>query len=736
MKRRPPARFAPAPLSLLDLSSRQRWMSPQVAVCAALLAVAAAVLAPPNAALAAPSTLQFEGALRSVGGGPATDGPYDLTIAVYAEAQGGVALWSEKTKATVAGGTFAVALGATQALNVAALAKAPALFIGVSVASDPELPRLPIHASLFSLHAASADVAAGLQCTGCVSLSALQIDGDLDLKGNALKAGAIAATTISADKATAKELTAQSITAAQYLGDGSKLTGIALPSGNCPSGQVVVGVAADGKLSCASSAASLPTDGLDEISNNLLTTQFQETFLPPAKDIGVAIPDNTGAEAVSTITVGEVGTAEGGLEVTVEVANSDLSSVAITLLPPDDKKVGYTLCDPCGKSQEKSYKATFPKPTALQVGDLTKWTGKSPKGLWTLRVKDTGFCIPQLDKIHCNVANSTDGKLVTWSLGFAVQSTKLVGVQGTLSFGTGGSAHAAVAALGQALLGQAVLVKGIPGLWTLLAPDWTTQQSVETPGQIVYRTDVAKAYIRLGKEWRELQTTPMCGDSVRAGSEVCDLQDLAGKDCASAYGPGSNGVLACKTDCSGFDISKCSEPPTFAGTKILDAAGIAKVNGWYGDANAQWSLCYRRSEHGAQASTFHNLCNNKGPSISLIKTNTNQIFGGYNPLSWKSSGSYANTTQSFLFSVTNNAKFPYCNNAANSVYDAPNYGPTWGGNHDLYVEGNMTTGYANPGYSHCCPNPPGCNSCTACQNLMAGSYNSWQIVELEVWVKK
>ena len=736
MTRRPTLWLAPARHPSPGPLSRRRRTASQVAVFAALLALVGGLLATPPAAFAAPKTLQFEGALRSAGGGPAADGAYDLTIAVYAEAKDGVALWTEKSKATVVGGTFTIALGATQALNVVALAQAPALFLGVRVASDPELPRLPLHASLFSLHAASADVAAGLQCTGCVSLSALQIDGDLDLKGNALKAGAISTTTLAADKATAKELTAQTITAAQFLGDGSKLSGIALPSGTCPNGQVVVGVAADGKLTCASTAASLPKDGLDEISNQMLTTQFQETFLPPAKDVGVAIPDNTGAEAVSTITVGDVGTAEGGIEVTVEVANSDLSAVGITLLPPDDKKVGYTLCDPCGKSQEKSYKATFPKPNSLKVGDLAQWTGKNPKGLWTLRVKDTGFCIPQLDKVHCNVADSTDGKLVTWSLRFSVQSNKLVGVQGTLSLGAGGSAHAAAAAMGQALLGQAALIKGIPGLWTLLVPDWTTQQGVETPGQIVYRTDLAKAYIRLGKEWRELQTAPMCGDGVRSGIEACDLKDLADKDCASAYSPGSTGVLSCKPDCSGFVVSQCSEPPSFAGTKTLDAAGIAKINGWYGDANAQWTLCYRRSDHGAQGTAFHNLCNGKGPSISVIKTNTNQVFGGYNPLSWNSNNGYASATQSFLFSVTNNAKFPFCQNAGNSIYNGASYGPTWGGNHDLYVDPNMTAGYVNPGYSHCCPNPPGCNSCTACQNLMAGSYSSWQIVELEVWVKK
>ena len=68
-----------------------------------------------------------------------------------------------------------------------------------------------------------ATVALDLQCTGCVSLAELTIDGDLDLGGNALKAKSVAASTVQAT----------TVTAGGIIGDGSKLTGIVVPAGSC-----------------------------------------------------------------------------------------------------------------------------------------------------------------------------------------------------------------------------------------------------------------------------------------------------------------------------------------------------------------------------------------------------------------------------------------------------------------------------------------------------------------------
>ena len=207
-----------------------------------------------------------------------------------------------------------------------------------------------------------------------------------------------------------------------------------LPDGSCScaAGKVVVGINADGTLKCATTAASLPKDGLDEISNGVLKNQFVETFDMPSADKGKAIPDATGVDLVSTIKVPNIGTTENFFKVTVDLRNSDLSTLSIVLLPPNDKKTGITLCDPCGKKNEKVLKTAFPSPQAVKTGDLKQWVGKNPAGTWNLKVTDSQFCVPQLDKINCDVTNVTDGVLNSWAISTQVLSNNKVQVTGDL----------------------------------------------------------------------------------------------------------------------------------------------------------------------------------------------------------------------------------------------------------------------------------------------------------------
>ncbi|PKY51635.1 hypothetical protein RhiirA4_468789 [Rhizophagus irregularis] len=47
-------------------------------------------------------------------------------------------------------------------------------------------------------------------------------------------------------------------------------------------------------------------------------------------------------------------------------------------------------------------------------------------------------------------------------------------------------------------------------------------------------------------------------------------------------------------------------------------------------------LLVRGSENGFDCRTFHKLCDNKGPTITIAKVkDTNEILGGYNPCDWK-----------------------------------------------------------------------------------------------------
>lgn len=51
-------------------------------------------------------------------------------------------------------------------------------------------------------------------------------------------------------------------------------------------------------------------------------------------------------------------------------------------------------------------------------------------------------------------------------------------------------------------------------------------------------------------------------------------------------------------------------------------------------ANSYWSLCYRASSHGWSGWTFHSYCDNRGPTVTIIRAHS-YIFGGYTDQSWR-----------------------------------------------------------------------------------------------------
>ena len=49
--------------------------------------------------------------------------------------------------------------------------------------------------------------------------------------------------------------------------------------------------------------------------------------------------------------------------------------------------------------------------------------------------------------------------------------------------------------------------------------------------------------------------------------------------------------------------------------------------------SSYWNRCWRASLDGWDGRTFHSLCDNKGPSVTIIRVGQ-YIFGGYSSASW------------------------------------------------------------------------------------------------------
>ena len=96
----------------------------------------------------------------------------------------------------------------------------------------------------------------------------------------------------------------------------------------------------------------------------------------------------------------------------------------------------------------------------------------------------------------------------------------------------------------------------------------------------------------------------------------------------------------------------------------------------------EMELLYRGSRDGMTANDFHKKCDNKGQTITLIKNEKGNIFGGYASIPWTNKDEYHRAPDSFLFTLKNihgtqPTKFP-SKNEQNEIYHNSKYGPIFG----------------------------------------------------------
>jgi len=193
------------------------------------------------------------------------------------------------------------------------------------------------------------------------------------------------------------------------------------------------------------------------------------------------------------------------------------------------------------------------------------------------------------------------------------------------------------------------------------------------------------------------------------------------------------------------------QPIEFDGSKILSEQNKRTLTQWceVGPNNKykkkkKWALAYSATRDGFSASTFHKLCDSRGPSVTVARTTDGFIFGGYNSSSWSSTTCWKAATDTFLFSLVN----PYndgprklkVKNNQRAVYNHQSFGPTFGGGgnmsyfdpYDIYIDASMSHGHTNVGNSYSTFRG-GWRSDEA-QRSLAGSLNSWTLNECEVFV--
>ncbi len=420
--------------------------------------VASSLVVASAAGAAVPATTPIEGVLLSSGGGPAADGNYTITVAIYGAETGGSAVWTESGVTIAAkGGQFSYQLGAKTPLSSAVL-NLPAAWVGIQIGTDPELPRKPMGASPYALRTA---VAEALECSGCLKAGNLDA-GVLQPYAKSADLGAYAKTADLSAYAKASDLTAyakktdlSSYATVVALADYVKASSLAKVAGtgsyadlkdaptlhkvattgsyadltnqpklpvlgaSCGTNLVLKGIKADGSYECVS--AGIGPDLINEISNDLIWNQFVDS---KAGTTDAQIKDGFSAGVVDSLAFPDVGLAE---KIWVEFSglNSDMSKVVIELFGPGMSSP-YVLYN--GSKTGTALVAKFNGGDALVSGDMNKdWLNKNIKGNWSITVKDTAaISVPPGTPPFVY-----DGKF-NWSVNIQTLSSKKIQIKGNL----------------------------------------------------------------------------------------------------------------------------------------------------------------------------------------------------------------------------------------------------------------------------------------------------------------
>ena len=151
----------------------------------------------------------------------------------------------------------------------------------------------------------------------------------------------------------------------------------------------------------------------------------------------------------------------------------------------------------------------------------------------------------------------------------------------------------------------------------------------------------------------------------------------------------------------------------------------------------QWSLLYRGSRDGFQASDFHFRCDHKPNTLTIVKTINGNIFGGFTSAQWKSTASLDIDKRAFIFSLVNKENRPLIfEQSSSDNYSICSYkdlGPIFGEFNDfaIYNRPNTNTySSSNLGYTYTHSDYP--FGSEKAKTILGGS-RYFQVLEIEVF---
>ena len=147
------------------------------------------------------------------------------------------------------------------------------------------------------------------------------------------------------------------------------------------------------------------------------------------------------------------------------------------------------------------------------------------------------------------------------------------------------------------------------------------------------------------------------------------------------------------------------------------------IKDWLGYTPFKTELLFRKSRDGSKTEDFHNKCDNKGITLTIIETTKGYKFGGYTELQWDESGKFKKDNSTFIFSFNNKNKYLARNNN-DSIYCDYSYGPVFGSSQaDIAFYGTLDKGQS---YKHS-------SNTFLSDRVLTNGDAYWEVKEIEVY---
>ena len=148
------------------------------------------------------------------------------------------------------------------------------------------------------------------------------------------------------------------------------------------------------------------------------------------------------------------------------------------------------------------------------------------------------------------------------------------------------------------------------------------------------------------------------------------------------------------------ELDSINIPKEFSDSIIINKnfSYILNLQKWISPKNIYFTtkLLFRKSENGDSFDEFHRLCDKKGKTLVLIEGEEGFIIGGYTTKNWDKSDKWYKDDDSFLFSLTQEKKFPVIK-GKNTIKGRDDLGPWFAyfGFGRNYGKGNLSQGFFN-----------------------------------------